>query len=174
MHDLSPTNTAQMDKDFGIDNIKSGGASAFLQVMEQEIFPFIEKNYRAKNKNRTFVGFSLGGLFGFYSLFQKSGLFQNYVIGSPSIWSDNKVIHRFEKTYADNHKDLTGRVFMATGELEEEINAGMVRNMLEMNSILKSRQYKSLHTEVAVLEGETHMSAPAVCFLRGLRYLFRK
>ena len=59
-------------------------------------------------------------------------------------------------------------------ELEEEINAGMVRNMLELNSILKGRQYKSLHTNIAILEGETHMSAPSVCFQRGLRYLFRK
>jgi uncharacterized protein len=174
MRDLSPTNTAQMDKDFGIENIKSGGAATFLQFMEQELFPFVEKNYRAKSKNRTFVGFSLGGLFGLYSLFQKPGLFQNYVVGSPSIWSDSKVILQIEKTYAANHKDLTGRVFMSTGELEEEINAGMVRNMLELNSILKSRQYKSLHTDIAILEGETHMSAPSVCFQRGLRYLFRK
>jgi predicted alpha/beta superfamily hydrolase len=174
MRDLSPTNTAQMDKDFGMENIKSGGAFTFLQFMEQELFPFVEKNYRAKSKDRTFVGFSLGGLFGLYSLFQKPGLFQNYVLGSPSIWSDNKAILRIEETYADNHKDLTGTVFMSAGELEEEINAGMVRNMLEMNSILKSRQYKSLHTDTAILEGETHMSAPSVCFQRGLRYLFRK
>jgi predicted alpha/beta superfamily hydrolase len=174
MRDLSPTNTAQMDKDFGMENIKSGGAPTFLQFMEQELFPFVEKNYRAKSKNRTFVGFSLGGLFGLYSLFQRPGLFQNYVIGSPSIWSDSKVILQIEKTYADNHRDLTGKVFMATGELEEEINAGMVRNMLELNSILKSRQYKSLHTDISILEGETHMSAPSVCFQRGLRYLFRK
>jgi predicted alpha/beta superfamily hydrolase len=174
MRDLSPTNTAQMDKDFGMENIKSGGASTFLQFMEQELFPFVEKSYRTKSKNRTFVGFSLGGLFGLYSLFQKPGLFQNYIIGSPSIWSDSKVILQFEKTYADNHKDLTGRVYMSAGELEEEINSGMVRNMLELNSILKSRQYKSLHTDIAILEGETHMSAPSVCFQRGLRYLFRK
>jgi predicted alpha/beta superfamily hydrolase len=174
MRDFSPTNTAQMDRDFGKENIKSGGAATFLQFMEQELIPFVEKNYRAKSKDRTFVGFSLGGLFGLYSLFQKPGLFQNYIIGSPSIWSDNKVILQIEKTYADTHKDLPGRVFMSAGELEEEINAGMVRNMLEMNSILKNRQYKSLHTNIAVLEGETHMSAPSISFQRGLRYLFRK
>jgi len=174
MRDLSPTNTPQMDKDFGNENIKSGGASTFLQFIEQELIPFVEKNYRAKSKDRTFVGFSLGGLFGLYSLFQKPGFFQNYIIGSPSIWSDDKVILQVEKTYADNHKDLTGRVFMSAGELEEEINSGMVRNMLELNSILKNRQYKSFHTDIAILEGETHMSAPSVCFQRGLRYLFRK
>lgn len=174
MRDFSPTNTAQMDKDFGIDNVKSGGAPVFLQVLEQEVIPFVEKNYRAKSTDRTFVGFSLGGLFGLYALFQKPGLFHNYIIGSPSIWCDNKVILQFERTYAGNHSDLAGRVFMSAGELEEEVNAGMVRNMLEMNSILKNRKYKSLHTATAILEGETHMSAPGVCFQRGLRYLFRK
>lgn len=174
MRDFSPTNTAQMDKDFGEENIKSGGASTFLHVLEQELIPFVEKNYRAKSKDRTYVGFSLGGLFGLYTLFKKPGLFQNYVIGSPSIWNDNKVILQIEKTYADNHGDLTGKVFMSAGELEEEINSGMVRNMLELNSILKNRQYKSLNTDIVILEGETHMSAPSVCFQRGLRYLFRK
>ena len=174
MRDFSPTNTAQMDKDFGVENIKSGGAAAFLLFMEQELFPFVEKNYRAKSGERTFVGFSLGGLFGLYTLFKEPGLFQNYVIGSPSIWHDNKILFQIEKNYADSHHDLPGRVFMSAGELEEEIKTGMVRNMLELNSILKNRQYKSLNTDVAILAGETHMSAPSVCFQRGLRYLFRK
>lgn len=174
MRDLSPTNTAQLDKDFGTDNIKSGGASVFLQFMEQELFPFVEKNYRAKSQERTFVGFSLGGLFGLYSLFQKPGLFQYYLIGSPSIWYDNKTVLQTEKTYAASHSDLSGRVFMAVGELEEEVNSGMVRNMFELNSILKSRKYNGLTSTAVILDGETHMSAPGVCFQRGLRYFFGK
>jgi uncharacterized protein len=174
MRDLSPTSNVQLDKDFGTDTVKSGGAAIFLQFMEQELFPFIEKNYRAKTKDRTLVGFSLGGLFGLYSLFQKPGMFRYYLVGSPSIWYDNKWILQPEKAYSVGHDDLSAHLFMSAGELEEEINAGMVRNMLEFNSILKSRKYKSLTTDVVVLEGETHMSAPGVCFQRGLRVFFRK
>jgi predicted alpha/beta superfamily hydrolase len=174
MRDFSPTSNQQLDKDFGTEEIKSGGADAFLKFMEQELFPFIEKNYRAKTKDRIFAGFSLGGLFGLYSLFQKPGLFQYFLIGSASIWYDDKMILKTEKSYSSSHQDLTANLFMSAGSLEEEINAGMVRNTLEMNSILKSRRYKSLAAEVVIFEGETHMSAPSSSFQRGLRHFFRK
>jgi predicted alpha/beta superfamily hydrolase len=174
MHDYTPTNSLQMDKDFGNDGIKSGGASTFMQFMEKELFPFIEKNYRVKNNERTYVGFSLGGLFGLYTLFEKPALFQRYLIGSPSIWYDNKLLLKAEKNYATKNKDLPAQVYISVGELEEEINSGMVRNMLEMTSALKSRKYKSFSLSSVILEGETHMSAPSVSFQRGLRYFFRK
>jgi predicted alpha/beta superfamily hydrolase len=174
MRDYTPTQTAQMDKDFGIEGIKSGGANAFLQFIEQELFPFIEQNYRTKSKDRTYAGFSLGGMFGLYTLFEKPALFQRYVLGSPSIWYDDKLVLQLEKKYASLSKDLPAKVFLSAGSLEEEINSGMVRNMLELASSLKSRKYQSFSIETAILEGETHMSAPSVSFQRGLRYFFRK
>ena len=173
MRDLSPTNSASLDDAFGTDSIKSGGGPAFLQFIEQELIPFIEKEYRAESANRTYAGFSLGGLFGLYSLFKKPTLFENYILGSASIWYDEKIILGAEKAYAEANDDLMARVFMSAGELEEEINSGMVRNMLELNSTLRSRNYAGLSTEVVILQGETHMSAPGPCFSRGLRYLFR-
>ncbi len=51
MRDYTPTNTAQMDKDFGLEGIKSGGASTFVQFLEQELLPFIEQHYRTKSKD---------------------------------------------------------------------------------------------------------------------------
>ncbi|UII20468.1 alpha/beta hydrolase [Fulvivirga ligni] len=173
MRDFTSTNNAQLDASFGIDNIKSGRADDFLKFLDSELFPFIEKEYKAKSTDRTYTGFSLGGLFGFYALLKKPELFQNYMLGSASIWYDDKVILKTEKAYSESHKDLVAHVFMSAGELEEEVNAGMVRNMLELNSILKSRNYSSFKSKAVVLEGETHMSAPAVCFQRGLRFLFR-
>jgi len=85
MRDLSPTHTQQIDDAFGIENIQSGGAPDFLQFLELELIPFIEKEYSAKSTNRIYAGFSLGGLFGLYALFQRPALFQNYIIGSASI-----------------------------------------------------------------------------------------
>jgi predicted alpha/beta superfamily hydrolase len=174
MRDYTPTHTAQMDKDFGIEGIKSGGANTFIQFIEQELFPFIEQNYRTKSKDRTYAGFSLGGMFGLYTLFENPELFRRYLLGSPSIWYDDKLVLQLEKKYASSSKDLSAKVFLSAGSLEEEINAGMVRNMLELASALKSRKYQSFTLETAILEGETHMSAPSVSFQRGLRYFFRK
>lgn len=174
MRDYTPTSSAQMDKDFGIEGIKSGGADTFIQFMEQELFPFMEQNYRTKSKDRTYVGFSLGGMLGLYTLFEKPQLFQRYLLGSPSIWYDDKLVLQLEKKYASLSKNLPAKVFLSAGSLEEEINSGMVRNMLELASTMKSRKYQSFSIETAILEGETHMSAPSVSFQRGLRYFFRK
>lgn len=174
MRDLSPTNTAQIDESFAIEGVRSGGADRFLQFLEKELFPYMEQNYRVKINQRTYTGFSLGGLFGLYTMFQRPGLFQRYLVGSPSIWYDDKLILQSEQDYADKHSDLSVELFLAVGELEEEVNAGMVRNMLELTSKLKSRKYQNLSLAWDILDGETHMSAPSICFQRGLRFFFRK
>ena len=77
MRDLSPSHNPQADKDFGLKEVKSGGGPDFLAFIEKELIPFIEKEYRADETNRTYAGFSLGGLFGLYALFEKPELFQN-------------------------------------------------------------------------------------------------
>ncbi len=173
MRDFTPSNNAQLDKDMGA-TIKSGGAALFLEFIETELFPFIEKKYRVKDKQRTYIGFSLGGLFGFYAMLEKPSLFQRFIVGSPSIWFENKSILSLENKYAQNHADLPVKLYVSTGSLEEEINAGMVRNMLEFTSLLKSRKYKNLVLKTDVIENETHLSSPAICFLHGITFLFRR
>jgi predicted alpha/beta superfamily hydrolase len=54
MRDYTPTHNSQMDKDFGDEGIKSGGANTFIKFMEHELFPFIEQNYRVKSKERSY------------------------------------------------------------------------------------------------------------------------
>lgn len=54
----------------------------------------------------------------------------------PSIWSDNKGILNIKKSNAKLHKDPIGKIFITTGVLEEETNASMVRNILQMNMCL--------------------------------------
>ncbi|RKN75140.1 alpha/beta hydrolase [Ulvibacterium marinum] len=169
--DFTPTNNPRLDKDFGTDSIKSGGGADFLNFIETDLFPFVESNYRAKKENRTYTGFSLGAFFGLYSMFEKTHLFNRYIIGSPSIWYDDKSIMKLEETYSKGHKDLQVDLFISVGELEEEINAGMVRNMLEFTSKLKSRGYKGLNLKIDMIENGTHMSSPSVSFLNGLKFL---
>ena len=174
MRDFTPSNNIQMDKNMGTNNIKSGGASNFLEFIEQELFTFIEKNYRVKSNQGTYIGFSLGGLFGLYTMLEKPQLFQRFIIGSPSIWVENKSLLSLENKYTQNHSDLPVKLYVSTGSLEEEVNAGMVRNMLEFTSKLKSRKYKNLVLRTDIVENETHLSSPAICFLHGLAFLFRR
>lgn len=80
-----PTTVEQDKKDFPT----TGGSEKFISFIEQELQPFIEKNY-ATNKFKTIIGQSFGGLLATEILFKKPTLFNNYIVISPSLWWDNE------------------------------------------------------------------------------------
>ena len=89
--DYTPTIEARLPQ--------SGGADKFLSFMKDELFPFIETNYKADNNNRTLMGCSLGGLITLYALFTHTDMFTGYVAASPAIgWSNELILFRNAKT----------------------------------------------------------------------------
>lgn len=78
-------------------------------------FPHIEVNYRVKPNDRTYVGHSLGGLFGAYVLLNKPEVFSGYVLSSPSVWfNDNYILSLKEKKSGSKTK-----VYLSVGNLEK-------------------------------------------------------
>ena len=108
--DLTPTRSIDEERQYSQDykrDVRTGGGPAFLRVVTEELIPNIEARYRA-NGDRTLIGYSLGGLFGAYALFQAPETFRRMVLVSPSLWWDGGVISKQEQAYADNHKKLGG------------------------------------------------------------------
>ena len=66
----------------------SGYSDKFISFLEKELQPFIQTNYKA-NSSKTIIGQSLGGLLTTEILIKKPGLFNKYIIVSPSLWWDN-------------------------------------------------------------------------------------
>jgi predicted alpha/beta superfamily hydrolase len=137
--------------------------------------PFINKNYRT-SADASYAGYSGGGLFGLYVLFHEPDTFQRYIIGSPSIWWGNLVTLKYEADYATKHPNLSARVFMSVGELEEraDTTSKMVTNMKQLAKKLLSRRYTSLHLQTIVFDGETHLSGFSIAICRGLRVIYQK
>ncbi len=79
-----PATVEQHRKDYPT----TGGSSKFINFIEKELQPFIEKKYKT-NSSKTIIGQSLGGLLATEILFNKPHLFQKYIIISPSLWWDN-------------------------------------------------------------------------------------
>jgi predicted alpha/beta superfamily hydrolase len=75
----------------------AGGAPAFLQFLETELIPYVDRNYRTAPM-RVLVGHSLGGLFALYALAEKTELFNGYVVMEPSVWWNQG--HEFEAARA--------------------------------------------------------------------------
>ena len=158
--------------------VPRGQAAAFLRFIREELKPFINAHYRTLPEDSTYLGTSYGGLFGLYTLFQQPDTFQRYVIGSPAIHHDDRVILSYEAAYAAQHSDLPARVFLAVGDREEiddpliELAFQFVTNVEHLDRTLRERRYPGLRLTTHVFEDETHVSVVPALYSRGLRVVF--
>ncbi|MBM1107013.1 hypothetical protein JQC67_12750 [Aurantibacter crassamenti] len=62
-----------------------GEARNHLNFIRNDVIQYVESNYRTDPDNRTYFGYSLGGLFGSYIVLTQPNSFKNYILGSPSL-----------------------------------------------------------------------------------------
>lgn len=152
----------------------SGGADNFLSFMKEELFPFIEKNYRADSLNRTLMGCSLGGLITLYALFTHTEMFKGYIAASPAIGWDKEVIYQYEKKFYERSllaKTTKGslRMYMTIGDVERS-----APGFEKFSKFLTDRNYEALWFRSKVLENTGHSGTKSETFTRGLQYVFEK
>ena len=96
--------------------IISGGGHAkkFLALIETQMIPLLEKEFRADPAHRYILGGSAGGLFALYALFTRPELFQGYVADSPSI----DQLWNLEREFAASGRTTDARVFITVAENE--------------------------------------------------------
>ena len=170
---LTPTKSSDFEE-HGVPSSGTGGAPQFLKSLADEIIPFIDKNYRTIAGERTLIGHSFGGLFVAYALVKSTGLFNRYLISSPTLSWDDRVIFKLESKYAKANKDLPARVFLSAGALEHAPDDTTVPDVLRLADVLRSRKFTGLKLTGIVFENENHYSVPSIAFSRGLRVLYAK
>jgi predicted alpha/beta superfamily hydrolase/peptidoglycan/xylan/chitin deacetylase (PgdA/CDA1 family) len=146
----------------------SGGGPEFLEAIEQEILPFVDRHYRTLPRDRTLVGHSFGGLFAAWTMLTHPDIFDNYVIVSPSIWYDDEMLLRLEEELAKDRRALPARAYLCAGSREDH---RMPRDLRRLAEHLRERAYEGLRFESRILEGETHNSIFPSCLSNGLRYV---
>lgn len=159
--DYTPTNEKRM--------IQSGGADKFLSFMKDELFPFIEKNYKADNTGRTLMGCSLGGLITVYAMLTHSEMFNGYAAASPAIGWDNEVLYQYEKIFAEKKLTNPVRLYMTVGDVERgrpvfERFADKLINRNHANTSIRSK----------VLENTGHSGTKSETYSRGLQFIFER
>lgn len=161
--DLTPT---------AIAGAESGGAPEFLAFLRDELVPQIESEFHVSD-DRALMGHSFGGLFATYTLLHNDGLFDRFVIASPSIWWDDRTILATEKEYAAANGALDARVFLSVGSLEETTSGfPMTSDMTAFAQTLASRSYEGLELGAHVFADETHLSVIGAAFSRGIRFIY--
>ena len=150
----------------------SGGGPKFRSFLEQELIPFIDRNYRTVAGDRTLVGHSYGGLFASWNVLLEPSLFQRYIVVSPSLWYHDRWIFELEKERAKSGKALRARMYLAVGALERNEERDMPDDLRAFARKLQSRHYAGLVLSSAVLDDETHNSVFPRALSNGLRFVF--
>ncbi|MAT97410.1 MAG: hypothetical protein CL608_09735 [Anaerolineaceae bacterium] len=154
-------------------SIESGGGRQFLSFIRNELFPFINDQYRTQPNNRAFFGWSYGGTFGLYTLFNKPDTFNRYILSAPDLGWDNGLCFQYEEQYAAEQSDLPVKLFLGVGSLDEDVIINRnVSTLFRFHAILKSREYAGLDMSLKIFEGETHSSAVVPTASWGLRAVF--
>ena len=184
--DLTPS---QVDIDFiSGDSIPyiSGGGNNFLDFVEEELIPHMEKAYPASGY-RTFVGHSFGGLSVINALVTRPELFSNYVAIDPSLWWDNRGFLNFADSLLTKNRFENKSLFIGVANtLEEGMDIESVQSdtvpdtyyTIQMKSIMKfvksleSKEYNNLLFKWEYYPDDDHGSVPLITEYDALRFLF--
>ncbi|WP_375204500.1 alpha/beta hydrolase [Hyphococcus sp.] len=162
-----------MEGGYGPDYQKvSGGGPDFAEIIADEILPLLGKRYRVDATDRVFVGHSYGGLFGAWLLLERPALFNRYILVSPSLWFNDKMMLA-EARNAEPFKRKT-YVYMGVGSWEEqpERSYAMVSDLKAFAAALEARNDSNLVMEARVFDDETHASIYPAVLSTGVRHLF--
>lgn len=159
--DFTPTHAPSEKHAHSLEAQKhSGGANEYIRFLNNQVIPLLSKKYRIKQNNKIFIGHSFGGLLGAYILLVKPELFDSYIISSPSLWYDNRVMFRLEEAFSKQNRKMKANVLMYIGEQESTSRRGnMVQDLIRYEKSLSRRNYDGLNVKSVILEGADHSSA---------------
>ena len=151
----------------------SGGGPKFAEVIAKEILPLVEDRYRVDRSERVFVGHSYGGLFGAYLLLSHADIFNRYILVSPSLWFNDKMM--LAAAQSAKPFDRKAYVYMGVGSWEEqpERSYAMVSDLNAFAASLAAHDDPNLILETRVFDDETHASIYPAVLSTGVRHLFR-
>jgi len=143
-----------------------GQAASHLEFIRRDVITYVENNYRANKRNRTYFGYSAGGLFGSYALIAKPDTFKNYILGSPSLKGDIPYLTEFVSKAESIPEQSSANVYITHGSLEQELS-GYVDQYI---ALLKGVFDENLSLSKVAIEGN-HQTAFPMTGVRGVTWL---
>lgn len=157
VRDMTPTKT---------ERAGSGGGEKFLEFIEKEVIPMVEKNYRTQ-PFRIFAGHSLAGMTVVNSFVSRPELFNAYIAASPFLhWDNNYVVKRAEEVFKQN-RDWKKTMFIALGDEPPYMNG-----FNSFQDLLSRAKPKNFNYEFQHYKDENHGSIVLRAYYAGLRKIF--
>ena len=152
--------------------METGGSLQHARFFKKILFPYIESHYRTTQR-RTYVGNSLGGLFGAYLLFEHPDMFSEFILGSPSVWFNNDYILSV-KPKKTSHPT---KVYISVGQLETpEFGEGqdMVSGAKALAEKIEANEDPFIKLRFSIIDNATHATAFPTTAIQGLHWVYSK
>lgn len=174
----TPHGTADAVSDMPGRPVVYGESDLYRRFIKEQVFPLIAANYRADMSRKIYTGHSYGGLLGLDMLIADPGMFQYYILGSPSLQFDRQVEFTRMRKATSTLKDMPAHVLMVLGAYETlepsshdpryNRSVDMVRNARRFMDELKAKRYPGLHIQMTTIPDEDHLTVFPSVITRGL------
>ena len=170
--DLTPTHSiigqdGKPDTSANAFGRTSGGGEKFLQFIQDELKPYIERNYHPAPYS-ILTGHSLGALLAVHCLIHHPAYYNAYIAISPSLqWDDKALLKQAIKKISDNSQQHRMLFFTDANE-----DSAFHQNQLELKALLDQKKSNGLVYSYAFYPGETHTSEPVKAFYDGIRFVY--
>lgn len=147
---------------FGRTPGETGGAEAYLRVLQDEIIPYAEAHLPIEPGSRVLAGHSYAGLFAVYALAEAPDLFDDYLIMAPALWFDQS------GAFAMTFEPPSGprRVVLAADTPLDEGPSGAARDVRRLSDLLTAQ--RNIIVTTTILPGTNHDSMVAPSARTGL------
>ena len=168
---------------------KRGEADVFLRMIQSELKPLLQQQYRLQADKATIMGHSYGGVLALYALLQHPNDFSHYVISSPSMWWNEGALQTLPDSYLQPLLKSKHNKFVriSVGEYEQTASPYVAMNG-ERAKILAEKQMvdkvdamakrlqalpnKHLRVESQHYPAETHTGAMFRAVLDGIKFTY--
>jgi hypothetical protein len=110
-----------------------GSADTLISFMKEELFPFVEKNYRT-SPFRILAGASFGGVFVMHAFLTDPKLFNSYLAVSPSMWWDYRIMLKRTEDFLLKNPNLQNYLYIAVADEGPGMGVQALANALTYNS----------------------------------------
>jgi len=157
--DMTPTNEARLPT--------SGGGDRFLEFIEKELIPAIERDYKT-SAYRILIGHSFGGLITVHAMASRPGLFNAHIAASPSLQWDGQLMAKNIAPQLNAGSIKDGFLYYSLGTEGKEITEGNQ----SFAKLLETSAPKTLRWKFDHMELEDHGSVVHRTVYLGLEMLY--
>jgi predicted alpha/beta superfamily hydrolase len=131
-----------------------GGSARFLQFLEAELLPRVEKRWRANQDQRVLFGQSRGGSFAIYAAYERPRLFHGFVASNPGREADTRLLYGMNGTQPRNR--TAGWLIVTSGSRDHDY---LRQTALQWGREVAGKPGLPWRAEFIDLPGGTHAAA---------------